>query len=107
MRYASGAGGLQPQIGRTELQFSAAIGQLRRERRRLTARGIAARAAVSATFLYKNSDARARVQAAIANSRSRHDRTTSAEHAAIESTWRERALNAEAELKRVQQEFFV
>ncbi|MFD7282417.1 DUF6262 family protein [Streptomyces sp. NPDC059862] len=85
----------------------AAIAQLRRERGRLTVRGIAARAAVSATFLYENPDARARVQAAIADSKSRHDRATAAEHESIEATWRERALNAEAELTRAQKEIFV
>ncbi|WP_209446093.1 DUF6262 family protein [Streptomyces sp. MZ04] len=84
-----------------------AIGQLRRERGRLTVRAIAARAAVSATFLYENPEARARVQAAIADSKSRHDRTTSAEHDGIEATWRERALNAEAELTRAQKEIYV
>ncbi|MDX3716315.1 DUF6262 family protein [Streptomyces europaeiscabiei] len=84
-----------------------AIGQLRQERGRLTVRAIAARAAVSATFLYENPEARARVQAAIADSKSRHDRTTSAEHDGIEATWRERALNAEAELTRAQKKIYV
>ncbi|MFI5705679.1 hypothetical protein ACIOUE_39650 [Streptomyces xanthochromogenes] len=74
-----------------------AISQLRRERGRVTVRGIVARAAVPATFLYETPDARTRVQAVVANSRSRHDRTTAAEHATLEATWRERALNAEAE----------
>ncbi|MFJ4689186.1 DUF6262 family protein [Streptomyces sp. NPDC088789] len=95
------------QTERKLTDVDAAIAQLRRERGRLTVRGIAARAAVSATFLYENPDARARVQAAIADSKSRHDRTTAAEHEAIEATWRERALNAEAELTRTQKEIFV
>ncbi|MDQ0904220.1 hypothetical protein QFZ22_000205 [Streptomyces canus] len=95
------------QTERKLTDVDAAIAQLRRERGRLTVRGIAARAAVSATFLYENPDARARVQAAIADSKSRHDRATAAEHEAIEATWRERALNAEAELTRAQKEIFV
>ncbi|WP_328841731.1 hypothetical protein [Streptomyces europaeiscabiei] len=70
-------------------------------------RAIAARAAVSATFLYGNPEARARVQGAIADSKSRHDRTTSTEHDGIEATWGERALNAEAELTRAQKEIYV
>ncbi|MGW1871386.1 DUF6262 family protein [Streptomyces mauvecolor] len=95
------------QTERKLTDVDAAIAQLRRERGRLTVRGIAARAAVSATFLYENPDARARVQTAIADSKSRHDRATAAEHEAIEATWRERALNAEAELTRAQKEIFV
>jgi len=81
-----------------------AIGQLRRERGRPTVRAIAARAGVSPTFLYENSDARRLVQAAVADSRSRHDRISQTEHDRVEATWRERALNAEGELTRTQKE---
>ncbi|MEU1106650.1 DUF6262 family protein [Streptomyces tibetensis] len=87
-------------------QVETAITQLRRERGRLTVRAIAARAGVSATFLYENSQARTRVQAAIADSRSRHDQSAVETHERIEATWRERALNAEAELTRAQKEIF-
>ncbi|GAB2991983.1 hypothetical protein GCM10023080_067200 [Streptomyces pseudoechinosporeus] len=87
-------------------QVETAIAQLRRERGRLTVRAIAARAGVSATFLYENSQARTRVQAAIADSRSRHDHAAVETHERIEATWRERALNAEAELTRAQKEIF-
>ncbi|MEU7563984.1 hypothetical protein [Streptomyces eurythermus] len=79
-------------------QVEKAIGQLRRERGRLTARAIAGRAGVSATFLYENTEARALVKSAVADSRSRHDRLGQEQHDRIESSWRERALNAEAEL---------
>ncbi|MEU6969933.1 DUF6262 family protein [Kitasatospora aureofaciens] len=85
-------------------QVKTAIGQLRRERARLTVRAIAQRAGVSATFLYENADARALVQQAVTDSRSRHDRKALQQHDQIEATWRERALNAEAELTRVQKE---
>lgn len=80
------------------------IAQLRRERGRPTVRAIALRAGVSATFLYENADARARVQAAVADSKSRHDQIACGTHEHIEATWRERALNAEAELGRAQKE---
>ncbi|MER5996440.1 DUF6262 family protein [Streptomyces viridosporus] len=81
-----------------------AIGQLRRERGRLAVRAIAQRAGVSATFLYENTDARSLIQAAVSDSKSRHDQTTQDEHERIEATWRERALNAEGELTRAQNE---
>ncbi|MEU1377422.1 DUF6262 family protein [Streptomyces triculaminicus] len=83
-----------------------AIGQLRRERGRLTVRAVAERAGVSATFLYENTAARTLVKHAVADSHSRHDRHGQAEHERIEGTWRERALNAEAELTRAQKEIF-
>ncbi|MER6218636.1 DUF6262 family protein [Streptomyces sp. NPDC001674] len=85
-------------------QVKTAIGQLRRERSRLTVRAIAQRADVSATFLYENTDARALVQQAVTDSRSRHDRQTQQQHDHIEATWRERAFNAEAGLTRAQRE---
>ncbi|MFD5321421.1 DUF6262 family protein [Streptomyces sp. NPDC127098] len=81
-----------------------AIGQLRRERGRLAVRAIAQRADVSATFLYENADARSLVQAAVTDSKSRHDRVTQDEHEHIEASWRERALNAEEQLSRFQDE---
>lgn len=85
-------------------QVEKALGQLRRERGRLTIRAIAARAAVSATFLYENPDARSLVQNAVADSRQRHDRNAQQEHEQIEASWRERALNAEEGLTRAQKE---
>ncbi|MEW2522321.1 DUF6262 family protein [Actinacidiphila alni] len=81
-----------------------AIGQLRRERGRLTVQAIAGRAGVSTTFCYENPAARALIKNAVADSRSRHDRRGQAEHERIEASWRERALNAEAELARSQKE---
>lgn len=85
-------------------QVETAIGQLRRERGRLSVNAIAQRAGVSATFLYENSDARTLVKNAVSDSRSRHDREIRQEHDRIEATWRERALNAEEELGRAQKE---
>jgi chromosome segregation ATPase len=85
-------------------QVEQAIAQLRRERSRLTIRSVADRAGVSATFLYENADARALVQQAATDTKSRRDRAATGTHERIEASWRERALNAEAELGRTQQE---
>jgi hypothetical protein len=85
-------------------QVEQAIAQLRRERGRLTVRSIAGRAGVSATFLYENPDARVLVQQAAAANKAHRDRTALGTHERIEASWRERALNAEAELGRTQQE---
>ncbi|MFE0138493.1 DUF6262 family protein [Streptomyces sp. NPDC059037] len=85
-------------------QVEKAIAQLRRERGRITVRAIADRAAVSSTFLYENASARALVHNAVEASKSRRDQASEEVHNRIESTWRERALNAEAELTRTQRE---
>jgi hypothetical protein len=106
MTTAAAIAARQEQTRQKIAQVETAITQLRRERGRLTVRAIAARAGVSATFLYENSQARTRVQAAIADSRSRHDQSAVETHERIEATWRERALNAEAELTRAQKEIF-
>jgi chromosome segregation ATPase len=106
MTAAAAIAARQEQTRQKIAQVETAIAQLRRERGRLTVRAIAARAGVSATFLYENSQARTRVQAAIADSRSRHDQSAVETHERIEATWRERALNAEAELTRAQKEIF-
>lgn len=106
MTTAAATAARQEQTRQKIAQVETAIAQLRRERGRLTVRAIAARASVSATFLYENSQARSRVQAAIADSRSRHDQSAVETHERIEATWRERALNAEAELTRAQKEIF-
>ncbi|RPE39172.1 hypothetical protein EDD90_2145 [Streptomyces sp. Ag109_O5-1] len=87
-------------------QLEKAITQLRRERRRLNVRAIAERAGVSATFCYENTDARALVQAAVADARQRRDQGAQQEHERIEASWRERALNAEEALTRTQETVF-
>jgi hypothetical protein len=80
------------------------INQIRRERGRVTVRAIAQRAEVSTTFLYENPAARALVQAAAEAAADRLDHNTRDQHDGVEATWRERALNAEAELTRTQKE---
>ncbi|MEU9096031.1 DUF6262 family protein [Streptomyces sp. NPDC048428] len=81
-----------------------AIAQLRREGARLSVRAIARRASVSATFCYENNNARVLVRQAVTGNRSSRDRTSIDEHRRFEATWRERALNAEDELKRMHKE---
>ncbi|MGQ4443201.1 hypothetical protein ACN6LI_000686, partial [Streptomyces violaceoruber] len=51
-------------------------------------------------------DTRSVIQNATAVSRTQHDRQAHEEHERIETSWRERALNAEAELTRAQKEIF-
>ncbi|MFE5023103.1 DUF6262 family protein [Streptomyces sp. NPDC056656] len=87
-------------------QVEKVIGQLRREHGRLTLRATAERAGVSATFLYENHDARTLVQQAAANSKRQRDQAATEARKRIEASWRERALNAEAELTRTQKEVF-
>jgi hypothetical protein len=71
-------------------QVQKAIGQLRRERGRLTVRAVAERAGVSATFLYENHDARNLVHQAVATSKRQHDQAATETHDQIEASWRAR-----------------
>jgi hypothetical protein len=87
-------------------QVEKAISQLKRERGRLSVRGIAARAGVSVAFCYENPQARALVQEAVVDARRRRDASARQEHDRIEASWRERALNAEDALTRTQQALF-
>jgi chromosome segregation ATPase len=82
-----------------------ALQQMRRERAAITSAAVARRAGVSRSFLYQNADARALVTAAAAG----HAREADARAGAPTPTtgtgpWRERALNAESELKRAHRE---
>ncbi|MGA5191437.1 DUF6262 family protein [Streptomyces griseoincarnatus] len=92
------------QTHRKLADVQSAIAQLRRETERLTVTAIARRAGVSSTFLYENPQARAMVQDAVAATRTRRDRRSTAEHDRVEATWRERALNAEEGLTRAHDE---
>lgn len=75
-----------------------ALRQMRREHARITVAAVARRAAVSRTFLYQNAQARALVTAAAAEAGSAARGSTRPDPA--EAGWRQRALNAEDELKR-------
>ncbi|MGW3974189.1 hypothetical protein ACWEFD_33470 [Streptomyces ardesiacus] len=87
-------------------RITKAINQLRHEYGQPTIRAIAARANVSTSFLYANQEARGLVQAGLAAAEHHRKRTAQSAHARTEATWRERALNAEAELGRSQKEIF-
>jgi chromosome segregation ATPase len=76
-----------------------AIAQLRRRTQPITYPAVALRAAVSRTFLYENSDARALVTAAAASGTAQRAQAAAAADARQEASWRERALNTEAALK--------
>lgn len=77
-----------------------ALQQMRRERAVISAAAVSRRAGVSRTFLYQNAEARALVTAAAG----KHAKDTDAQASAPAQTetgpWRERALNAESDLKR-------
>jgi chromosome segregation ATPase len=81
-----------------------AIARLHRERAKVSVASVARHAAVSRTFLYDNSEARAAIAAAMTGAGERRTRTLAEEIDDREATWRERALNAEDALKPAQAE---
>jgi chromosome segregation ATPase len=76
-----------------------ALRQMRREHARITVAAVARRADVSRTFLYQNQQARALITTAAANRAS-----PSRQPDPAELSWRQRALNAEQELRRAHNE---
>jgi hypothetical protein len=72
-----------------------ALRKLRRDRTRITFRGVAARAGVSRTFLYENPEARCLVEDAIAATSQERRVAVVEQDNQAEASWRERALNAE------------
>jgi hypothetical protein len=77
--------------------------QMRREHAQVTVAAVARRACVSRTFLYQNTKARALITAAACQNRG----TTADQDARpdpAEASWRQRALNAEDQLKRAYEE---
>jgi len=78
-----------------------AIRRLRHEKTTVSIAAIARRADVSRTFLYTNPDAKAAVTEAIQETTDRRSRPVADPG---ETTWRERALNAEDALKAVNNE---
>lgn len=76
--------------------------QMRREHATVTIAAVARRAGVSRTFLYQNTAARELVAASSGDHPPAHPTDMAATQ--IEATWRERALNAEHELKRAHDE---
>lgn len=85
-------------------QVSQALKQMRRERAIVSVAAVSRRAGVSRTFLHQNAEARALVASAVSeDARSAKDRNDAAARAET-APWRERALNAESELKRTHSE---
>lgn len=76
-----------------------AITRTRRDKTPISVAALARRANVSRTFLYTNPDARHQIDEATASARAQHAGDLNAQDDARESTWRERALNAEEALK--------
>jgi small-conductance mechanosensitive channel len=76
-----------------------AVRQIRREKAQPSAAAVAPRAGVSRSFIYDNPEARAAVAAALAEAGERRVQLLAEQDDQRESTWRERALNAEDALK--------
>ncbi len=76
-----------------------ALARLRREKAPVSVVAVALRAQVSRTFLYDNPEARAAVEAAVAEAGQRREQRLADQDDAREASWRERALNAENALK--------
>jgi hypothetical protein len=76
-----------------------ALARLRREKAPVSVAAVARRAEVSRTFLYDNAEARAAVEAAVAEAGQRRGQHLADQGDAREASWRERALNAEEGLK--------
>jgi len=76
-----------------------AIKQIKREKAHPSAAAVARRADVSRSFIYDNPEARAAVSAALAEAGERRVQLLAEQDDQRESTWRERALNAEDALK--------
>jgi chromosome segregation ATPase len=80
----------------------ATLRRMHRDGTRITVRGVALIAGVSRTFLYQNPEARRLLADATATSRDRrsNDRQTQYASSQQEASWRQRALNAEDQLRR-------
>lgn len=81
-----------------------AITRLRREKAQVSVAAVARRAEVSRTFLYDNDEARAAIATVMAEAGDLRSRLLAEQDDERESTWRERALNAEEGLKAAQAE---
>jgi uncharacterized protein DUF6262 len=84
-----------------------AIARLLREKAQIGVAAVTRRADVSRTFLYDDPEARAVVAAAMTEAGERPTQMLADQDNEHESTWRERALNAEEGLKTAQHEILV
>jgi dynactin complex subunit len=76
-----------------------AISALRRQKKPITYAAVARRAEVSRTFLYENTDARSLVTEAAKHAAGQRAQTQADHDAEQDMIWRERAFNAEDEVK--------
>jgi hypothetical protein len=76
-----------------------ALTRLRREKAQISVAAVARRAGVSRTFLYDNPQARTAVATAMTEAGERRTRMLTDQDDKQDTTWRERALNAEDALK--------
>jgi chromosome segregation ATPase len=90
-------------VGQMLERIRQALRQMRREHAHITVAAVAQRAAVSRTFLYQNAEARALVTAASGEAAASAALNGASPDPAVAS-WRERALNAEDQLKRLHAE---
>ncbi len=81
-----------------------ALRQMRRDRAHVTVAAVARRSDVSRTFLYQNTDARALITDAAADTGDQRARDQAEQAASVEASWRERALNAEDALNHARTE---
>ncbi|MFJ4967146.1 DUF6262 family protein [Streptomyces sp. NPDC088729] len=101
------ANALKARRRRTEAgleRIQVALEQLLQKRQPITVAAVARHADVSRTFLYEHAEARALVEEATSRAAGRRVQDRQAAHAAMEASWRERALNAEESLKAAQDE---
>ncbi len=76
-----------------------ALAQMKRDKTTVTVAAVGRRAGVSRTFLYDNPQARTAIADATAQNSAQRTRDLAARDVEQETTWRERALNAEDALK--------
>jgi hypothetical protein len=108
MRTAAATRARQSSIAAMIQRVDQALRQMRREQAAISFAAVARRASVSRSFLYQNAGARTLVTTATArHAEEARARAGTPPPAADAGPWRERALNAEGELKRAHSEIAV
>lgn len=108
IRTAAATRARQSSIAAMIQRVDQALRQMRREQAAISFAAVARRASVSRSFLYQNADARTLVTTAtVGRAEEVRARAGTRPPAADAGPWRERALNAEGELKRAHGEIAV
>jgi chromosome segregation ATPase len=83
-----------------------ALRRMRRDGTRVTVRGVARLSGTSRTFLYQNNDARQLLADAVTSAGEQRAAVRAAQHTSSQAvaSWRERALNAEDQLRKTHRE---